>query len=302
MPWIVQESVKTADSSIKTYTVEDLLRKLSPLCGHDQSAGWRADAVGWLNDAIGELMSGIKFGFQLARHQLSTLPTYQTGHVTLTRNSAVAGFGGGAALDSSFEGRKLVVDYTTAKTAVEISSVISPTQAELLVAWPGSDLTQVSFVIAQDEYTLPADFDVPRLIQQKFSNLNLFLSRDLPTSIAFSNVLTACRISADKKLIVHPFPNSQLVIEYEYYRAFQVLSDDESSFLQIPDKHMSGVLAGAAYQYWMGQGDKEALARAQVHRAVFLQARRDLLHEKYANITELVSIMPLEPVGVREAD
>lgn len=101
---------------------------------------------------------------------ITTVAPYTTGTVTVTNNSKTV-TGSGTTFTSAMVGRKFRVDSENAY--YRIGAYVSATEITLEVVYQGDTDSALTYSIYKDEYRLPADLDVYKLLRQIENNRSI---------------------------------------------------------------------------------------------------------------------------------
>jgi hypothetical protein len=192
------------------------------------------DAINAVGVALGHYYF---WPFLMKESLITTVDDYKTGNADVTFGSATVI--GGSTVWTGMAGR--LFKATGFEEAYRITTVVSPTEITLETTYSGTTRTDVSYVIAQDEYHLNSDYDGILNIVRYVGPDNLDIvtperidrSRFGPfrdTSLGETSSLTvglpkrATIVSRDDgtnnhlyKIVFDPFPDRIMVVPIKYY-------------------------------------------------------------------------------------
>lgn len=294
MSIVVLDSTTTNDSVEKTLTLSDILIRCQDYCG-DTTGLVRQQLIRWINSVLGEMFTDTKPKWMLAESGLETIAEYSTGNAAVTKGDATVTFGGGAAITSSHVGRKFWIPGSN--YAYVIGSRTSGTEVELADTFMEESQSGVDFKIVEDTFTLPSDFDLPRVVDQRFGSIRMGILDTLPLRFRVGQRPVLCKITVDKKLVVYPAPDRLMKIDFEYFRAFSLLSDT-SEEIHLPDRYVHWLCCGVARNYWMSRPQsKEKFQNYRMFSDEFKDGVIQIRKDKYNDDSQLVQFTPYKSVG-----
>lgn len=295
MPIIIADSVESNDSSVKTFTLKEVMDRCQDFCGNEVTGLARERIKRWINSVIGELFQQTKQEYQLASSAIETVAEYTTGTVAVTKGSTAITFTDGI-LDTSHVGRKILISGDS--FGYEILSRTSDSVGVLVNAYMGETKTAATFKIVQDEYSLPSDFETPKVVDNAFGNLRLTIVHHLPVNFAISDTIRLCKLTMDNKLKFYPAPDRVSYFQFEYYRSF-ALTENKDDYIKVPDKYISTIAFGVARNYWLSTSqDRISLSKSQQFAQLFENGKSDMVADKYKAQGPLVQFRPYAAAGI----
>lgn len=236
---------------------------------------------------VGQMLGRfIYWRFLHTRGNIRTVPAYSTGTVQATNGSNQI-VGDSTIWTPDMVGRAFKVNgFEELYRITAVTSIVSLTIDQL---YNGDSKSDAGYVIAQDRYKVPEDFDLelgvfnfkdPRRIDivnpERFDE-HRFSGRTFGSTVALTtDTPTVATFETDgdghNVLVVDPFPDEAIMLHFTYYRMLQKLKRDED-FWPFPP-YIEAVLMDGALYFLSRDAADDQRALAQLNQ--FFESRSEL--------------------------
>lgn len=235
----------------------------------------------------------ITWRFLFALDQIVTVAKHTTGGVRVTFDSdTVSGGATSPAFTPSMAGRAFKID--SYEELYRVKAFVSPTSIRIDPPYNGTTATSdLSYVIAQDRYPLPEDFDAESIFGEYLQGTSIRIvppdqfderrfgpsshllgaSSALLTTQAPSYATIEVEYNGRQTLVLDPFPEGQAQIRFSYYRQLPELKRDDDSWpfpLFVKPVIHDGAL------HFLNRDIKKDLQSAQMQLQEFFSNRTEL--------------------------
>jgi len=293
----------TGDVGTITLSLGQIIERCKRMCGSSSGSFNNIVYREWIDQVMGELFGDTNQKWIEAASQFETEGMFQGplageegGLATFTENDETVTFEAGTVLPSDVVGKKIKLDGD--RTGYEVVTRTSDTELEMKFKFMKETVTNVTYKIVQDTYTLQSDMEQLKITNQHFSNLEMTIVRNLPVGFKVEKRPQLARVNLDRTLTIYPAPDRIIHITYEYFRLFSLRTVDLTAITQLPDMWVQVLTYGVARNYWLTAEDNPGIRKANQMASLFDAGKFQIRMDKYKWDGELVQFVPYRQPGV----